>query len=103
MSAACSGCVLTYKPTMSFNFSTNRGSFDSLNVSMRCGLIPCSRQMRPIVDSLKPGTIATGRRGSEGVQTPTMRGRHPMSQIGTGRRIGRDRALAHAQRFRMVH
>ena len=35
-----------YRPTTSTSFSSNRGSFESLNVSTRCGLIPRADQIR---------------------------------------------------------
>ncbi len=43
-------------------FSTNSGSVDSLNVSVRCGLRPKSFQIRPIVDFDSPDFSAIDRR-----------------------------------------
>ena len=43
-----------YSPTMSYTFSTNSGSVDSLNVSVRCGCNPNACQIRPIVDRDRP-------------------------------------------------
>src|SRR5687768_13842196 len=45
---------LRYNPTTSNSFSTNNGSVDSLNVSVRCGLSSNLRQIRPIVDFDNP-------------------------------------------------
>ena len=54
---ACSG-GFRYSPTTSWSFSTNLGSLESLKVSIRCGLRPCSFQIRPMVESLKPVALA---------------------------------------------
>src|SRR5512142_825480 len=43
---------------MSYTFSTNNGSLDSLNVSVRCGCNPNACQIRPIVDRDKPERAA---------------------------------------------
>src|SRR5215213_9994399 len=43
---------------MSTTLSTNSGSVDSLKVSVRCGLRPKVRQIRPIVDLLSPDLSA---------------------------------------------
>src|SRR3972149_5159428 len=43
-----------YTPTTSVSFSTNRLSFESLNVSMRCGCNPCASQIRETVALLTP-------------------------------------------------
>ena len=40
----------------------NCGSVDSLKCSLRCGLRPEARQMRPIVEGLKPEARAIDRR-----------------------------------------
>jgi hypothetical protein len=49
---------LWYSPTISTTFSTTSGSVDSLKVSVRCGLRPKFRQIRPIVDLLSPDLSA---------------------------------------------
>src|SRR5215472_2395703 len=51
-SARSGGC--RYNPTMSRTFSMNSGSFDSLNVSVRCGCNAKARQMRFTVLRLNP-------------------------------------------------
>src|ERR1035441_4696059 len=43
-----------YRPATSTTLSTNRGSDDSLNVLVKCGLRPDLRQIRPIVDLDRP-------------------------------------------------
>ena len=48
---------------MSYTFSTNSGSLDSLNVSVRCGCNSNACQIRPIVDARQPralGHLAPG-------------------------------------------
>ena len=50
-----------YNPTTSQNLASNRGSFDSLKVRLRCGLRPCSRQMRPTLDAEMPTSAAVVR------------------------------------------
>ena len=47
-----------YSPTTSTSFSSNRGSFDSLNVSTRCGCSPRARQTRCTVSRLTPTRAA---------------------------------------------
>src|SRR5512142_2409388 len=47
-----------YRPTTSTSFSSNRGSFDSLNVSARCGCSPRARQTRCTVSRLTPTRAA---------------------------------------------
>src|SRR5665648_691427 len=49
---------LWYSPTTSTTFSTNSGSLDSLNPSVRWGLRPKSFQIRPIVDFDSPDFFA---------------------------------------------
>src|SRR5215207_6110163 len=46
---------------MSRTFSTNSGSVESLNVSLRCGCKPNARQMRPTVVALRPTLRASPR------------------------------------------
>ena len=50
-----------YSPTTSRNFASNCGSFDILNLRLRCGLRPCSRQMRLTLDAEMPTTAAVVR------------------------------------------
>src|SRR6478735_4937161 len=47
-----------YRPTTSYTFSTNIGSLDSLNPSVRCGLSSNACQIRPIVDGERPDFLA---------------------------------------------
>ena len=52
---------LRYTPTISRSFSTNRGSFENLNRSTRCGWSRCCRQILRIVgiaDPLHPRQLA---------------------------------------------
>src|SRR5512143_1923226 len=49
---------LWYSPTTSTTFSTNSGSVDSLNPSLRWGCRPKSFQIRPIVDLDSPDFFA---------------------------------------------
>jgi len=53
---------LTYKPTMSRTFSTNKGSRESLKVSCRCGCSAKARQMRLTAVWLRPAALAAVRR-----------------------------------------
>ena len=46
---------------MSRTFSTNRGSVESLNVSVRCGCSEKARQIRCTVDTDTPDTFAVPR------------------------------------------
>src|SRR5574340_742423 len=57
--ALSGGC--RYSPTISRTFSTNSGSADSLNVSVRCGCRPKARQMRCTVLRLTPLVCAMAR------------------------------------------
>src|SRR6478609_7730267 len=50
---ACSG-GFRYNPTTSISFSSNNGSLDTLNVSIRCGCNPRSDQIRCTVAELTP-------------------------------------------------
>ena len=43
---------------MSYAFSTNSGSFESLNVSVRCGLRSNARQILPIVEAESPDLLS---------------------------------------------
>src|ERR1700678_3652263 len=54
--AFCGG--LWYRPTTSTTFSTNSGSLEILNPSLRCGLRANLRQIRPIVDLDRPDLLA---------------------------------------------
>ena len=49
------------EPTMSRTFSTNSGSLDSLNVSLRCGCSENARQMRCTVETDRPDALAIER------------------------------------------
>ena len=50
-----------YRPTISRSLSINRGSLESLNVSLRCGCKAKARQMRPTVLRLKPDALTSER------------------------------------------
>ena len=58
--AGCSGGFM-YSPTMSRTFSINSGSFDSLNVSLRCGWSPNARQICCTVVRPRPLALALPR------------------------------------------
>src|SRR5262245_44399432 len=50
---------LMYRPTMSLSFAANFGSFDSLNVRMRCGASWWASRMRCTDRKLTPATFAS--------------------------------------------
>ena len=50
-----------YRPTTSRTFSMNRGSAESLKVSVRCGCRPKARQIRFTVAELSPHAFAIER------------------------------------------
>jgi hypothetical protein len=55
------------RPAMSRTFAAKGGSFESLNVRMRCGWSPCERQTRWTSDRLTPVTFAIARPVQGGV------------------------------------
>ena len=96
--ARSGGC--RYSPTMSRTFSMNSGSFESLNVSLRCGCKAKARQMRLIVLRLKPGCLGH-RAGApvRGVRGPALQRprQHRFDlRIGHGARGARPRLIQQA-------
>ena len=80
---------LRYRPTMSRTLSTNRGSADSLKVSLRCGCSANARQMRCTVEidsnpwPWPSSACSSGSRPRHRLQCPSpLRNLHPRSCAG---------------------